>query len=186
MSEQLQNVWRGFALVRSYFKEITKLCERLIVEVEKAGYEEWTGRCLEYASSKSFSAQERWLPYHHYQFFGEAVPDDATAGSLLGVCIEHYAAWDEEVEQGEPMVYLVRFAGTTKHPGNDRNPILYQWDVGAEGETERDGFRWGTFREYTYAYRSLSLASITSLDQVKEMLVDPLVALDRAENAAAE
>ena len=104
---------------------------------------------------------------------------------MLGICYEHYDPWNDDDDHGEPRVYLVRFAGTTKHPGFDRSAVMWKRDLGEDDEEERDSWRWGHLLEYSYAYKVLPLATITSLDQVASVLVNPLIALDRTEKARA-
>lgn len=181
MPNDLRDVRRAFAWVQAYFREVTKVCERVRLDFQKHApdYRDLSGQNIEYANSKSFALVDRWLPYWHYQFFArEPEVEQPTLNGLLTVCFEHFEASQPDVE--EPLIYLARFVCPEGDPAKRKADIYYYWTE-TSASTELDSWQPGKLKEMTYSYRVLPLSRIRSLDDVFPEIVQPLLQHEESE-----
>ncbi len=180
-TSRLADVPRAFGWLSAYYKEVSKLCDRIRSEVEQHpnGYECLSGTGIDWATSKVITRPLQWFPTYHYQFFARPIEEGGKRRALLAICIQHFI----DGKNDDPIVYLVRFEGGVDDVYSEKKgAIVYAWDITGD-EEERDGWRLGSSQELQYAYRCIPLDLIDSLDAVRPTLIDPLVEFDRAQGA---
>lgn len=183
-SETLRNVGLAYRWLLAYYKDVAAFCGRVKLEIEdgSSGYVNISSDAIEVRGSKSLKLTQNWLPCYHYQFFTASAParpefEGIDWDIMLCIGIDHHDP--EEPDRTEPLVYLARFGPiATQNLPQFKQDVVYFWTVGA-GETEEDGWFFGTFQSAHYSYKTIPLSSILSLDDVRPKVIEPLIAHDQ-------